>query len=110
MAVPMCAISGTAAPDWSGGLPDTLHWCNYCTILCSMVTVYRGTGWKIAIYGRDHGVPHFHIEGPGWRCSVAIETCEVIVGVVPATVLQAAKVWARKNRSTLNAIWQELNG
>ena len=43
-----------------------------------MVTVYRGTGWKIAVYGRDHGVPHFHVEGPGFRCSVGIETGELI--------------------------------
>jgi hypothetical protein len=39
-----------------------------------MVTVYRGQNWKLAVYGRDHGVPHFHIEGPGYRCSIAIET------------------------------------
>jgi hypothetical protein len=25
--------------------------------------MFRGAGWKIAVYGRDHGIPHFHIEG-----------------------------------------------
>ncbi|MGB8363363.1 MAG: DUF4160 domain-containing protein [Rhizomicrobium sp.] len=75
-----------------------------------MVTVYRGTSWKIAVYGRDHGVPHFHVEGPGFRCSVGIETGELLIGSAPAEVLRSAKAWARKNRSVLMAKWQELNG
>jgi hypothetical protein len=75
-----------------------------------VVTLYREIGWKIAVYGREHGVPHFHIEGRGFRCSVGIETLEPIIGVVPATVLKAACAWARSNRKTLNDKWQELNG
>src|SRR3546814_3375044 len=47
-----------------------------------MVTMFRGPRWKIAVYGRDHGVPHFHIEGPDFRCSVAIASFDVIVGTV----------------------------
>lgn len=75
-----------------------------------MVTVYRGFGWKLAVYGRDHGVTHFHLEGPGFRCSIGVETGEVIIGFAPPDVLRIAKAWARKNRSTLMAKWQELNG
>ena len=75
-----------------------------------MVTVYRGAGWKIAVYGRDHGIPHFHVEGPGFRCSVAIATGELIIGSAPAGVLEEATAWARQNRETLLAKWQELNG
>jgi hypothetical protein len=48
-----------------------------------MVAMHRASGWRIAVYGREHGVPHFHIEGPGFRCSVAIATGEVIIGVAP---------------------------
>jgi hypothetical protein len=51
-----------------------------------MVSVHRGANWKIAVYGREHGVPHFHIEGPDFRCSVSIRTLDVIVG----TALKAA--------------------
>lgn len=51
-----------------------------------MVTLYRTGRWKIAVYGREHGVPHFHIEGPTFRCSVSIADLEVIVGTVPADV------------------------
>jgi len=74
-----------------------------------MVTVYRGSGWKIAVYGREHGIPHYHIEGAGYRCSVGIATQEVIIGSAPADVLKAAQVWARANRAALLAQWQELN-
>jgi len=75
-----------------------------------MVTVSRGNGWKIAVYGRDHGIPHFHIEGPDFRCSVAIETGDVIIGIAPADILRSAKKWASENRAALMAKWQELNG
>jgi hypothetical protein len=51
-----------------------------------MVTLFREARWKIAIYARDHGIAHFHIEGPGFRCSVAIMSNEVIVGSVPPQV------------------------
>lgn len=75
-----------------------------------MVTVYRAPSWKLAVYGRDHGVPHVHIEGPGYRCSVAIETGEMIIGTAPALVRRAAVEWIAENRTELMALWLELNG
>jgi len=74
-----------------------------------MVTVYRQRDWKISVYGREHGVAHFHIEGRDFRCSVDMNTLDVIVGVVPATVLKEAYRWAKANRSVLLAKWRELN-
>jgi hypothetical protein len=75
-----------------------------------MVTLYRASGWKIAVYGREHGVAHFHIEGPDFRCSVGIATLDVIIGTVPPDILKAALYWARRNKPVLMAKWQELNG
>jgi hypothetical protein len=75
-----------------------------------MVTMHRSAAWKIAVYGRDHGVPHFHIEGPGFRCSVSIVTLDLIIGTAPADVLRQAQSWAAANRARLMATWQELNG
>jgi len=75
-----------------------------------VVTVHHGSAWKLAVYGRENGVPHFHIEGPGYRCSVSIATTEPIVGTAPPTVLRAARAWARENQATLLRTWQELNG
>ena len=72
--------------------------------------MFRGLRWKIAVYGRDHGVPHFHIEGPEFRCSVSIASFEVIVGTVPIAVLTEALGWATPNQARLMQTWQELNG
>ena len=74
-----------------------------------MVTIYRGPNWKVSVYGREHGVAHFHIEGLGFRASVAIATLEVIVGAVPAGARREAIDWARGHRAELLAKWQELN-
>jgi len=74
-----------------------------------MVTMYRGPNWKVSVYGREHGVAHFHIEGPGFRASVGIATLEVIIGAVPARVLDDALAWAREHQAELLAKWQELN-
>ena len=77
--------------------------------MLSMVTMHRGPNWKVAVYGREHGVAHFHIEGPGFRCSVRIDTLEVIIGSAPAAVLRTAVAWSGINRAVLFAKWQELN-
>ena len=74
-----------------------------------MVTMHRGPNWKVSVYGREHGRAHFHVEGPGFRCSVEIATLEVIVGAVPARVLRDAVAWAREYRAELLIKWQELN-
>lgn len=74
-----------------------------------MVTLHRGPNWKIAVYAGDHGVPHFHIEGPGFRASVAIATLELIVGAVPRRVLVDALRWALAHQSELQGKWEELN-
>jgi hypothetical protein len=74
-----------------------------------MVTMLRGPNWKVSVYGREHGVPHYHIEGPGFRASVGIATLEVIVGTVPTGVLDEAITWASERQAELLAKWQELN-
>jgi hypothetical protein len=73
-----------------------------------MVTLHRGPNWKVAVYAGDHGVPHFHIEGPGFRASVAISTLEVIIGLVPRRVLVEALGWAAERQAELLGKWQEL--
>ncbi|AQR62384.1 hypothetical protein BZG35_12565 [Brevundimonas sp. LM2] len=74
-----------------------------------MVTLHRAPAWKIAVYGRDHGVPHFHVEGKGWRCSVSIATLELIIGQPPKDALAAAIGWASDHQADLMRTWRELN-
>ena len=74
-----------------------------------MVTLLHEGAWKIAIYGLEHGVPHFHVEGRGFRCSIGIATQELIIGSVPAPILKSACDWAREHRVELMAKWRELD-
>ena len=53
--------------------------------------------------------PHFHIEGPNFRCSVTIATLEPIIGAAPRRVLVAALDWALAHRLELQAEWERLN-
>jgi Domain of unknown function (DUF4160) len=74
-----------------------------------MVTLHRGQYWKIAVYGREHGLPHFHIEGPDFRASISIATLDLIIGDVPHKVLADALGWAAQNQKLLMETWLELN-
>jgi len=74
-----------------------------------MVTLHRAENWKISVDGGDHGIPHFHIEGRTFRCSIAISTLEIIIGSAPPGVLRTARDWALANRAAIMAKWQELN-
>ena len=58
---------------------------------------------------REHGVPHFHVEGPDFRCSIGIASLELIIGSAPPRVFAAAIKWAAGNQGLLMETWQELN-
>lgn len=76
-----------------------------------MVTVYRprSAKWKIAVYSEHHARAHYHVEGPGFRCSLDIETDELIIGSAPKAVLAEARAWAAANRELLHSKYKELN-
>jgi hypothetical protein len=63
----------------------------------------------VAIYADDHFPPHFHLVGRDWRCSVEIETLELMDGRSPRSELREAIAWARANKSMLMAKWSEFN-
>ena len=67
---------------------------------------------RLTIYPNEHGTPHFHLEfTDGDRCSIAIETLDVLAGIVssPKKTAEAMK-WAAENRSLLFAKWEEITG
>lgn len=75
-----------------------------------MVTVFRTGGWIIRVYGREHGVPHFHVDAVDWRCVIAMETLEVLAGDEPsAAVMKEIRAVAGKRKTELLAIWRRLN-
>ena len=77
-----------------------------------MVTVHRpkGANWKIAVYGGEpHGRAHYHVEGPGFRCSVDIKTGELVIGQAPKAIQAEARAWADANKELLLSKYEELN-
>lgn len=70
-----------------------------------MTVAYRGPNWAIRIHGKEHGIPHFHLDGPGFRCSVEIASLELIVGTALSRVMKDALAWARLNQDLLFQIW-----
>jgi hypothetical protein len=55
------------------------------------------------------GMPHFHIEGPGYRCSIGITTLQWIIGDASRPLLRAARAWASDHQAPLVRTWRELN-
>ena len=74
-----------------------------------MTRLHHNRNWKIEVFGREHGVPHFHLRWPDGRASINIETLEVIIGSPPAIILSEARIWAEVNREQIWAEWHKLN-
>jgi uncharacterized protein DUF4160 len=75
-----------------------------------MPTIMRFRTCRLTIYPNEHGTPHFHLEfTDGERCSIAIETLEVLVGKLSQERKAAEALgWAEKNRELLLAKWKEI--
>jgi uncharacterized protein DUF4160 len=74
-----------------------------------MTTVHRDRNWKIQVFGREHGVPHFHVWTPNAAAVIAIETLALLSGAVDAKTLEEARAWANVHRAELLAEWRRLN-
>jgi hypothetical protein len=74
-----------------------------------MTRLHHNRNWKIEVFGREHGIPHFHLRWPDGRASITIETLEVIIGNPPPPILAEARQWAEVNRERLRAAWLDLN-
>jgi hypothetical protein len=74
-----------------------------------MTTLHRARNWKLQVFGREHGVPHFHVWTPDAAAVVAIDTLAVLSGAVDAKALEEARTWASAHRAELSAEWRRLN-
>jgi hypothetical protein len=63
-------------------------------------------GITIAMYYREHGVPHFHARYGEWEASVSIATLEVVAGDLPRRALRLVRQWADMHREELFANWE----
>jgi hypothetical protein len=59
----------------------------------------------IAMYYREHGVPHFHATYAGKTVVLSIGTGEVIAGGVPARALRLIQEWCELHRDELRLNW-----
>lgn len=66
-----------------------------------MTTLHRARTWKIQVFGREHGVPHFHVWTPNGAA--------VIAGSVDDRALEEARSWVNRHRSHVMAEWRRLN-
>lgn len=62
-------------------------------------------GVVIAMYYREHGVPHFHALYGEHEASIAIESLKVLHGDLPMRVLRLVNRWASLHREELLKNW-----
>jgi hypothetical protein len=70
-----------------------------------MPEISRFLGIVIAIYWKEHGIPHFHAKYGSYRASLSIEDLRLLEGILPPRVLALVVEWAAKNRSELMENW-----
>jgi hypothetical protein len=63
-------------------------------------------GIVIAMYFREHGVPHFHATYGGETVVVAIENGDVLAGSVPPRAVQLVSEWLALHRDELRDNWE----
>lgn len=62
-------------------------------------------GIVIAMYYREHGVPHFHALYGEYRASISISSLEVLGGSLPPRALRLVNRWAELHRQELLKNW-----
>jgi Domain of unknown function (DUF4160) len=62
-------------------------------------------GIVIAMYYREHGVPHFHATYAGETVVISIDTGDVIAGGVSARALRLIQEWSELHRDELRQNW-----
>lgn len=70
-----------------------------------MPEISRFFGIVIAIYWKDHGVPHFHAKYGNDRASYAIIDLRVLEGSLPPRVNALVLEWAFLHREELMEDW-----
>ena len=74
-----------------------------------MPEIIRFTRSVLRMYADDRRPPHFHVVGPDFAVMVDISAFEIISGDARLKDIAEALAWARKNRATLERLWQELS-
>jgi hypothetical protein len=70
-----------------------------------MPEISRFLGIVIAIYWKDHGIPHFHAKYGDHRASFAIVDLRVLEGAMPPRATALVLEWAMLHRDALLEDW-----
>jgi len=71
-----------------------------------MPEISRFLGIVIAIYWKEHGIPHFHAKYGNHRASFSIEDLRLLEGELPPRVTGLVLEWASLHREELMADWK----
>ena len=71
-----------------------------------MPEISRFFGIVIAIYWKEHGIPHFHAKYGGQRASFAIEDLRLLEGKLPPRAMALVVEWAAMHRDELMEDWK----
>ncbi len=72
-----------------------------------MPEISRFLGLSIRMFGKDHPPPHFHVKYGDSKCSINIETGEIIAGDLPTSQYNKVKEWAKEHIEELRENWLE---
>lgn len=87
---------------WRRGEPGTSAAAATMSLVPRISEFY---GIVIAMYYREHGVPHFHATYAGETVVISIQTADVIAGSVPARALRLVREWSELHRDELRLNW-----
>jgi hypothetical protein len=71
-----------------------------------MPEISRFFGIVIAIYWKEHGIPHFHAKYGGRRASFSITDLRLLEGSLPPRVTALVLEWAFLHRAELMLDWE----
>ena len=71
-----------------------------------MPEISRFFGIVIAIYWKEHGIPHFHAKYGNHRASFSITDLRLLEGNLPPRVRALVLEWAFLHRSELMSNWR----
>lgn len=71
-----------------------------------MPEISRFLGIIITMYFNEHNPPHFHVRYNDHRCSIEINTLNVLSGKVPARVRGLVEEWAELHQDELLKMWE----
>ena len=71
-----------------------------------MPEISRFLGIVIAMYFKDHGLPHFHAKYGSQRATLSINDLRLIEGKLPPRVVLLVLEWAFQHREELLENWE----